>query len=91
MANMMDTRSCFLQALIGLACYSQGIRDKGMKFLNAFGVTSSVSHIREDGSWWAKIRVAINEIDVHSFWRVTFDNLDFQTKFAKKYQQGVAN
>ena len=55
-----------------------------MKVLNAFGITSSVSHIREHGSWWAKIRKAINEIDVQSFWRVTFDNLDFRMKFAKK-------
>ena len=31
-----------------------------------------------------KIRKAINEIDVQSFWRVTFDNLDFRMKFAKK-------
>ena len=84
MANMMDTRSCFLQILVGLACYSQGLRDKGMKILNAFGITSSISHIREHGSWWARIRKAINEINVKSFWRVTFDNLDFRMKFAKK-------
>ena len=58
-ANMMDTRSCFLQTLVGLACYSQGLRDKGMKILNAFGITSSTSHIREHGSWWARIRKAI--------------------------------
>ena len=90
MANMMDTRSCLLQTLIGLACYAQGLRDKGMKLLNGFGITSSVSHIREHGSWWAKIRKAI-DIDVKSFWRVTFDNSDFRMRFAKKYQQVVAN
>ena len=85
LANMMDTRSCFLQTLIGLACYAQGLRDKGMKVLNASGITSSVSHIREHGSWWAKIRKAIKEIDIIlSFWRVTFDNSDFKMKFAKK-------
>ena len=91
LANMMDGRSCFLQTLIGLACYAQGLRDKGMKVLNAFGITSSVSHIRKHGSWWAKIRKAIKEIDILSFWRVTFDKLDFTMKFAKKIQQGVVN
>ena len=88
LANMMDTRSCFLQTLIGLACYAQGLRDKGMKFLNAFGITSSVSHIRDHGNWWAKIRKAIKEIDIQSFWRVTFDNLDFKMK---KYRQVGVN
>ena len=85
---MVDTKSCFLQTLIGLACYAQGLRDKGMKLLNSFGITSSVSHIREHGSWWAKIRKAINEINILSFWRVTFDNLDFKMKFAKKISAG---
>lgn len=88
LANMMDARSCCLQTLIGLACYAQGLRDKGIKVLNAFGITNSVSHIREHGSWWAKIRKAVNEIDVLSFWRVTFDNLDFKMKFAKKISAG---
>ena len=89
MANMMDTRSCFLQTLIGLACYAQGLRDKGMKLMNCFGITSSVSHIREHiYCSWAKIRNAINVIDVNSFWRVTFDNLDFRMRFAKKISAG---
>ena len=88
MANMMDTRSCFLQTLIGLASYAQGLRDKGMKLMNCFGITSCVSHIREHYCSWAKIRKAINVIDVNSFWRVTFDNLDFRMRFAKKISAG---
>ena len=31
---------------------------------------------------------AINDIDVKSFWRVTFDNLDFRMRFAKKISAG---
>ena len=88
MANNMDPRNCFLQTLIGLACYAQGLRDKGMKLLNSFGVTSSVFHIRQHGSFWAKVRSIIKELDPRSFWRVTFDNLDFIIKFAKKLSTG---
>jgi hypothetical protein len=59
-----------------------------MKLLSAFGITSSITHIRDHGNWWAKIRKAIKEIDIQSFWRVTFDNLDFKMKFAKKISAG---
>ena len=78
LANMMDGRSTFLQTLIGLVCYGQGLRDKGMKFLNAFGVSCSVFHVRKHGSFWANARKAIEEISPVAFWRATFDNLDFR-------------
>ena len=90
LANM-DPSVTFMQTLIGLACYAQGLRDKGMKLLNTLGVTASVFHIRQHGSWWAKIRKAINEVSPKAFWRVTFDNLDFKMKFAKKFQVVVVN
>ena len=88
MANNMDPRKCFLQTLVGLACYAQGLRDKGMQLLNCFGVTSSIFHIRQHGSFWAKVRSIIKELNPISFWRVTFDNLDFRIKFAKKLSSG---
>ena len=88
MANNMDPRNCFMQTLIGLACYAQGLRDKGIKLLNAFGVTCSAFQIRKHGSWWAKMRDAIKEINPRAWWRVTFDNLDFRMKFAKKISVG---
>ena len=88
MANCMDPRSCFLQTLLGLSCYAQGLRDKGVKLLNAFGVTCSVFHIRQHGSFWAKMRDAVKEINPHACWRVTFDNLDFRMKFAKNIMEG---
>ena len=84
----MDPNVTFMQTLIGLACYAQGLRDKGIKLLNNFGITTSVFHIRQHGSWWAKIRNAIKEISSHAFWHVTFDNLDFRMKFAKKLSSG---
>lgn len=87
LANTMDPRACFMQTLLGLACYSQGLRDKGVALLNAFGVTSSAFHIREHGSLWAKLRSAIKEINLRAFWRVTFDNLDFRMKLQSAYQQ----
>ena len=68
MANTMDPRNCLIQTLIGLACYAQGLRDKGIKLLNAFGVSCSVFHIRQHGSWWAKMCDAINEINPRAWW-----------------------
>ena len=62
LSNALDPRSCFLQTLIGLACYAQGLRDKGFKVLNAFGVATSVFHIREHRNFWARMRNAIDEI-----------------------------
>ena len=46
LANMMDPSVTFVQNLIGLACYVQGLCDKGMKLLNTFGVTANIFHIR---------------------------------------------
>ena len=89
LANIMDHRNCFIQTLIGLGCYAQGLRDKGFKLLNAFGVSCSMFHIRKHGNLWARLCSAISEIDLSAFWRITFDNLDFRMKFAKKIS--VAN
>ena len=30
LANTMDPRACFMQTLLGLACYAQGLGDKGI-------------------------------------------------------------
>ena len=89
MANNMDPRKCFLQTLIGLACYAQGLRDEGMKLLNSFGITSSIFHVRQHGSSWAKVRSAIKELNITAFWRATFDILDFKIKVAKKLETNV--
>ena len=84
--NAMDPRNTFLQTLLGLACYAQGLRDKGFKILNAFGVVCSIFHVRQHGSRWARLRSALSELNPIRFWRVTFDNLDFRAKFAKKVE-----
>ena len=31
LVNLMDHRKCFMQKLVGLGCYTQGLRDKGFK------------------------------------------------------------
>ena len=59
-----------------------------MKVLNACVVTCSMFHIRQHGSLWARLRKAISEISPSAFWRVTFDNMDFKMKFAKKSDSG---
>ena len=88
LSNALDPRRCFIQTLIGLACYAQGLRDKGFKILNAFGVATSVFHIRKHGNFWARMRNAIDEIIPKVFWRVTIDNLDSRIKYAKKLVSG---
>ena len=84
LANLKDGRNTFLQTLLALYCYGHGLRDKGFKLLNAFGITCSIRHVRDHGARWAKARSAVTELDVKKFWRLTFDNLDFHMKYAKK-------
>ena len=71
---MMDPSATFVQTLIGLACYAQWLRDKGMKPLNTSGVTASVFYIRQHSSWWAKIRKAINGMSPKegNLWQLRF-------------------
>ena len=59
-----------------------------MKLLNSFGVTSSIFHIRQHGTFWARVRSAIKELNPIAFWRATFDKLDFRIKFAKNLSSG---
>lgn len=80
----MDPWVTFLQTLIGSACYSQGLRDKGFKILNVF---ASVFRIRQHGSVWTKSRSALEELSSKAFWRVTIDNFDFRIKYAKKIME----
>ena len=64
LANTIDP-NCFMQTLLGLACYAQDLRDKGFKLLNALGVTCSIFHIRQYDNWWAKMHDAMKEILVY--------------------------
>lgn len=52
--------------------------------MNAFGETCSIRHVRDHDALWAKARSAVEELDTNKFWRLTFDNLDFHMKYAKK-------
>ena len=79
----MNPSSCFLQTLLGLMCYSYGLRDQGFELLNAFGCTCSVHHVREHGIFWANKRNVLEELDCTRPWRISIDNLNFHIKFAK--------
>ena len=74
----MNPACCFLQTLLGLVSYTNGLRDSGFEALNTFGCASSIDHIRTHGTFWAEMRNAIDEIDKKSFWRISFDNLNFK-------------
>ena len=60
--------------------YAHGLRDKGFEMLNALGCSSSIDHIRNHGSFWAKQHKSIDELDVKKPWRMTIDNLNFYMK-----------
>ena len=69
----MNPKACFFQTLIGLVCYSFGLRDRGYDMLNALGICYSSDQVRKHGSTWANRRRATDELDRRQFWRVSFD------------------
>ena len=84
----MNPHTIFLQTLVGLHCYTYGLRDAGFEILNAIGCTCSINHVRQHGFYWANQRQAIAELNPLSFWRVSIDNLNFKIKFAKNLSTG---
>ncbi len=50
LANTYDPGCCFFQTLIGLTCYSQGLRDKGFRVLKCSGGYNK--HILYHGAWY---------------------------------------
>ena len=79
----MNPKACFFQTLIGLVCYSFGLRDRGYDMLNALGICCSSDQVRKHGSIWANKRRATDELDGRQFWRVSFDNLNFKMNLLK--------
>jgi hypothetical protein len=51
--------------------------------LNAFGIVCSVDQVRKHDTFWSEKRCDTDELKRNTFWRVSFDNLDFKMKFAK--------
>ena len=88
LCNTMNPQSCFMQTFLGLYCYCYGLRDAGFEVLNAFGCTCSIDHLRQHGEHWATHRQAISELKPTHLWRVSFDNLNFKMKYAKKLSGG---
>ena len=88
LCNIRSNKSTLLQSMIGLAAYSGGIRDKVFEMLSMFGITCSITYIRNMADKWSKKRNVLDEIDKRSFWRVTFDNLNFLRKFSKTFKLG---
>ena len=88
LCNVQNSKCVMLQSVIGLAAYAYGLRDKGFKLLNMFGITCGIDHIRRLATEWARSRKVTDELDEKAFWRVTFDNLNFKRKFAKTFAIG---
>ena len=88
LCNVQNSKCVMLQSVIGLAAYAYGLRDRGFKLLNMFGITCGIDHIRRLATEWSRSRKVTDEIDEKAFWRVTFDNLNFKRKFAKTFAVG---
>ncbi len=82
LANIMNKNCIVIQTLLGLLAYAGGLRDKMFDIFSKFGICCSLEHIRVIQENWSKKRNILNEVDKSSFWRVTFDNLNFLRKFA---------
>ena len=82
----MNPKAIFLQTLIGLIAYAYGLKDTGFSLLNMLGCCCSIDQDRNHGSFWAKKRTASDELlrDIVALWRVSFDNLNYRIKYAKK-------
>ena len=85
LCNLLDRRSCFLQTLLGLFAFANGLRDRGFQILGMFGILPSIQHIRNHGKHWAVERKLINELDVMQFSRVPVDNLEFKMAFEEDF------
>ena len=82
----MNPKAIFLQTLIGLIAYAYGLKDLGFNILNMLGCCCSIDQVRNHGSYWAKNRTASEELlrENVALWRVSFDNLNYKMKYAKK-------
>ena len=88
MCSIKNSKCVLLQTMLGLSAYACGLRDHGFHLLIMFGVLCGIKHIRNEAAEWSQKRRCTDELDKSSFWRVTFDNLDFERKFAKTFQAG---
>ena len=79
----MNPANSFFQTMLGVIAYMFGLRDRGFDILNAFGIICSVDQVRKHGTFWSKKRCVTDELKRNTFWRVSFDNLNFKMKFAK--------
>ena len=80
MCNIKNPKCVVTQTIVGLSMYSHGLRDAGFRILNKFGLSCGIKRIRKMAKKWAKKRKCIDEINKRSFWRITFDNLNFKRK-----------
>ena len=88
LCNIKHPKSIMLQTMLAFVAYANGLRDKGFDILNSFGIICGIKFIRDEAIRWSNTRKCTDELDKTSFWRVTFDNLNFRRKFAKTFKVG---
>ena len=74
--------------MIGLTLFSGHVKDKVCDLLAMFGITTTSRTIRNLIHKWSEKRDDILELDKKSFWRFSFDNLNFLRKYANTFKSG---
>jgi hypothetical protein len=90
LCNITNRNCLLLQTVIGHCLYAGGLRDKVFDILSTFGITCSLEQIRKHIAHWSAKRNILDEIKCTSFWRISFDNLNFLRKYAKTFLYGAA-
>ena len=88
LCNVHNQKANMLQTINSFVAYASGLRDRAFDMFNMLGVTCSVRHMRNYAHFWSEKREILDEINPNSFWRISFDNLNFHRKFAKTFVCG---
>ena len=88
LCNIKNQKCSFVKNMIGLTLFSGHVKDKVCDLLAMFGITTTSRTIRNLIHKWSEKRDAISELDKKSFWRFSFDNLNFLRKYANTFKSG---
>jgi hypothetical protein len=88
LCNVKSQKCTFVQNMVGLSLFAGGVKDKICDLLAMFGLTTTSRTVRSLIQTWSKKRDVLSELDKGSFWRFSFDNLNFLRKFANTFKLG---
>jgi hypothetical protein len=77
-----------MQNMVELSLLAGDVKDKFCDMLTMFGLTTTSRHIRSLILTWSQKKDVLSEVDTKTFWRFSFDNLNFLRKFANTFKLG---